>query len=55
MSSNISDPLQNKSDNPSVTVKETSGDLDETEKVLVTTTDTFFKEGNTDRGKIQCG
>ena len=47
MSSNISDPLQNKSDDPSITMRKTSGDLDETEKELVTTNNTFFKEGNT--------
>ena len=48
MSSNNSDPLQKKSDNPSITVRKTSGDLDETEKALVTTTDMVVKEGNTD-------
>ena len=51
MSSNISDPLQKKSDNPSITVRKTSGDLDETEKALVTTTNTVAKEGNTDMKK----
>ena len=50
MSSNISDPLQKKSDNPSITVIKTSGDLDETEKALVTTNGTVVKEGNNDIG-----
>ena len=50
MSSNISDLLQKKYDNSSITARKTSGDLDETEKVLVTTTDTVVKEGNTDMG-----
>ena len=48
MSSNISDPLPKKSDNPSEKVIKTSGDLDETQKALVTTTDTVVKEGNND-------
>ena len=48
MSSNISDPLPKKSDNPSEKFRKTSGDLDNTEKELVTTTDTVVKEGNTD-------
>ena len=48
MYSNISDPLPNKSDNLSEKVRKTSGDLYETKKALVTTTDTVFKEGNTD-------
>ena len=48
MSSNISDPYQKKSDNPSITVRKTSGDLDETKKALVTSTDIFGREGNTD-------
>ena len=48
MYSNISDPLQIKSGDPSITVKKTSGYLDETKKSLITTTDTVFKEGNTD-------
>ena len=43
MSSNISDPLPNKSDNTSTTVRKTGGDLDETENALVTTTDTVLK------------
>ena len=42
------DPLPKKPDNPSEKGKKTSGDLDETIKTLVTTTDTFVKEGNTD-------
>ena len=48
MYSNISDPLPNKYGNPSEKVRKTSGDFDETEKALVTTTDTVVKEGNTD-------
>ena len=51
MSSNISDPLQKKSYNPSIKVRKISGDLDETEKSLFTTTGTFVKEGNTYMGK----
>ena len=51
MSSNISDPLKNKYDNPSIVVRKTSGDLDEIENSFVTTTDTVVKEGNTDMGK----
>ena len=43
MCSNISDPLPNKSDNPSEKVRKISGDLDETEKSLVTTTETVVK------------
>ena len=46
MSSNISDPFPKKSDNPSEKVIKTSGDLDEIEKALVTTTETVVKEGN---------
>ena len=52
MSSNISDLFSKKSDNPSESVRKTRGDLDETEKVLVTTTDMVFKEGNNDMVKI---
>ena len=48
MSSNISDPLPKKSDNPSEKVRKTSGYLDETKKALVATTDTIVKEGNND-------
>ena len=48
MYSNISYPLPNKYDNPSEKVRETSGNLDKTEKELVTTIKTFVKEGNTD-------
>ena len=51
MSSNISKPLPKKYDNPSIRVRKTSGDLDETEKALFTTNDTVVKEGNTDMGK----
>ena len=48
ISFNISDPLTKEYDNTSEKVRKTSGDLDETEKVLVTTTETVVKEGNTD-------
>ena len=51
MSSNIIDPLPKKYDTPSKKVRKTSGDLDETEKALVTTTDTVVKESNTDNMK----
>ena len=51
MSSNISDPFPKRSDNPSIKVRKTSGDLDEIEKALVTNTDTVVKEGNTYIGK----
>ena len=51
MASNISDPLKNKSDNPSEKVRKTSGNLDETKKALVTTNDMVVKEGNTEMGK----
>ena len=44
----MSDPLPNKSDNPSITVSKTSWDLDETEKALVTNTNTFVKERKSD-------
>ena len=50
MSSNISDPLPKKYYNPSITVRKTSGYLDETKNLLVTTTDTVFKEENTEMG-----
>ena len=50
MSSNISDPLPKKYDNTSEDIRKTSRDQDETKKKLVTTTDTVFKEGNTDIG-----
>ena len=46
----ISDRLQKKSDNQIITVRETSGYLDETEKALVTNNDTVFKEVNTNMG-----
>ena len=42
--------MQNRYDNPSVKVRTTSGDLDETEKAWVTNTGTVVKEGNTDMG-----
>ena len=48
MSSNISDPLSKKCDNPSEKVRKTSGDLDDTKKALVFTTDTVVKNVNTD-------
>ena len=48
MSSNISDPLPNRSDNPSEKVRKTSGDFDDTKKALVFFTETVAKEGNTD-------
>ena len=48
MSSNIIEPLPKKSDKPSEKVIETSGNLDETKKALVTTTETVVKEGSTD-------
>ena len=51
MFSNISDPFPKKYENPSITVRKTSGDLDETKKELVTTTDTVVKEGNNYMGK----
>ena len=47
MSSNISDPFPKKSDNPSNNVRKKSGDLDENDKALITTTDTIVKERNT--------
>ena len=43
MSSNISDLFPKKSDNPSEKVGKTSGDQDETEKSLVTTTGMVVK------------
>ena len=45
MFSNTSDPLPKKSDNPSERVRKTSGGLYDTEKALVTTTDTVVKKG----------
>ena len=48
MSSNIIGPLPKEYDNPSEKVRKTSGDLDDTKKALVFTTDNFVKEGNTD-------
>ena len=54
MSSNISDPLPKKYDNPSEKVRKTSGDVDNTKKALVNTTDTVFKEGNTDTVEKKC-
>ena len=51
MSSNISEPLQKKSNNRIITVRKKSGNLDETKKALDATTDTVVKEGNTDMVK----
>ena len=48
--SNISEPFPKQSYNPSITVRKTSGYLDDTEKALVATTYTVVKEGNTDMG-----
>ena len=48
MSSNISNRLPKESDNTSEKVRNKSGDSYDTEKALVTTTDTVSKEGNTD-------
>ena len=42
----ISDPFPKKSDNSSENYRKTSGDLGDTEKALVTTTETVFKEGS---------
>ena len=50
MSANISDLLQKKYDNLIIMARKTSGDLDETKKALVTTTNMIFREGNTDMG-----
>ena len=47
MSSNISDPLPKRSDNPGEKVRKKSGNLDDIKKALVATNDKFFKEGNT--------
>ena len=40
--------MPNGYDNPSENVRKTGEDLDDTKKELITTTDTFVKEGNTD-------
>ena len=48
MSSNTIVPLPKESDNTVEKVRKTSVDLDDTEKELVTNTDTVSKEGNTD-------
>ena len=48
MSSNIIGPLNKEYNNPGERVRKTSGDLDDTKKALVFTTDNFVKEGNTD-------
>ena len=47
MSPNNICPFPKESDTPSEKVRKTSGDLDDTKKALVTTTDTVVKEGNT--------
>ena len=48
MSSNISEPLHKKYDNPSEKVRKTSWNLDDTEKAFVTSTDRVSREENTD-------
>ena len=48
MTSNIIGPLPKESYNPSEKVRKTSGDLDDTKKIFVFTTDTVVKEENTD-------
>ena len=48
MPSNISDPLPRKYDNPSERVRKISGELDDTKKALVFTTDMVVKEKNTE-------
>ena len=48
ISSNTICPLSKESDNPSEKVRKTGGDLYDIKKTLVTTTETFVKEGNTD-------
>ena len=40
--------MPKKSDNPSGNIRKRSGDLDDTKKASITTTDTVVKEGNTD-------
>ena len=52
MYSNISDPFPKKFDYPVERVRKTSGDSDENEKALVTTTDTIVKEGNNEMENI---
>ena len=51
MYSKISDPFPKRSDNPSIKVRKTGGNLDKIKKELVTTTDTVVKEGNINMGK----
>ena len=46
MSPNTIFPLPQESDTPSEKVRKQSGDLDDTKKALVSTTDTVAKEGN---------
>ena len=48
MSSNIIGPFPKESGNTSENVRETSGDLDDTKKSFVFTTETVDKEWNTD-------
>ena len=48
MTSNIIRPLPKESYNPSEKVRKTIGDLDDTKKTFVFTTDTVIKEENTD-------
>ena len=48
MSHNTICPLSKESYTPSERVRKTSGDLNYTKQSLVATTETFFKEGNTD-------
>ena len=47
MSPNTIFSLPKESDTPSEKVRKTSGDLDGIKQSLVTTTDMFFKQGNT--------
>ena len=49
MSSNNIFPFTIESDRSSEKVRKTSGDLDDTKKALIATTDTVVKEGNLDR------
>ena len=48
MSFNIIVPLPKEYDNPSENVRKKSGDLDDTKKALVNTTEKVVKEGNTE-------
>ena len=49
MSSNTIFPFTIEHDRSSKKVRKTSGDLDDSKKALITTTDTVVKEGNLDR------